>query len=117
MSDNKKFLAFKLRNKTIEELQSILADHQKELAELRGKSVTQGNQADIAKIGNIRKAIARQLTIINQKRRNEIKTAFQSRKSIREYNDQNKTSYSLSKVPKELRPRLTRAIRKRITKE
>ena len=76
MSDNKKYLAFKLRNKTIEELQSILADHQKELAELRSKSVGQGNQNEIAKIGNIRKAIARQLTIINQKRRNEVKSAF-----------------------------------------
>lgn len=117
MSDHKKYLAFKLRNKTIEELQSILADHQKELTQLRGKQVTTGKQADIAKIGSIRKAIARQLTIINQKKRGEIKSAFQSRQSIKQYNEQHGTSYSLNKLPKELRPRLTRAIRKGLTKE
>lgn len=40
MSDHKNFLAFKLRNKTIEELETILVDHQKQLAELRSKQVS-----------------------------------------------------------------------------
>ena len=45
MSENKKYLAFKLRNKTIEELQEILKEHNKELADLRVKKVVSGASA------------------------------------------------------------------------
>lgn len=116
MSDNKKYLAFKLQNKTFEELSEILEEHKKELAALRVKKVVSGTQTQISKIGVIRKSIARILTVINLKKRQAIKTAFQSRQSIKQYNAANKTSYSLNKLPKELRPRLTRALRRKLTK-
>ena len=75
-----------------------------------------GVASKLAKIRVVRKLIARQLTVLNQKRRQEIKDAFNSRAGIKEYNEKNKTNFSLSKVPKELRPRKTRALRKKITK-
>ena len=116
MSDNKKYLAFKLRTKTLDELQEILEEHKKELAALRVKKVVSGTQTQISKIGVVRKTIARILTVINLKKRDAIKTAFQSRQSIKQYNAANNTSYSVNKVPKELRPRLTRALRRKLTK-
>ena len=76
MSEHKKYLAFKLKNKTNEELLEILEEHKKELANLRTKKVVSGTQTSIAKIGVIRKAIARILTTINLKKREAIKTAF-----------------------------------------
>ncbi len=76
MSEHKKYLAFKLKTKTNEELLEILEEHKKELANLRTKKVVSGTQTSIAKIGVIRKAIARILTIINLKKRDAIKTAF-----------------------------------------
>lgn len=79
MSEHKKYLAFKLKNKTTEELLEILEEHKKELASLRVKKVVSGTQSQISKIGVIRKTIARILTIINLKKREAIKTAFQSR--------------------------------------
>lgn len=117
MSEHKKYLAFKLRSKTVEELREILEEHKKELSSLKVKKVVSGTQTSIAQIGVIRKAIARILTIINLKKREEIKSAFQNRKSIKQYNEANKTSYSLSKTPKELKPRLTRALRRKLSKK
>ena len=86
------------------------------MAELRVNKVASGVASKLAKIRVVRKLIARQLTVLNQKRRQEIKDAFNSRAGIKEYNEKNKTNFSLSKVPKELRPRKTRALRKKITK-
>ena len=79
MSDNKKYLAFKLKTKTNEELLEILEEHKKELATLRVKKVVSGTQTQISKIGVVRKAIARILTIINLKKRDSIKSAFKNR--------------------------------------
>jgi ribosomal protein L29 len=42
MSEHKKYLAFKLKNKTNEELLEILEEHKKELANLRTKKVASG---------------------------------------------------------------------------
>ena len=114
--DPKKNRAFRLRNLTVEELQKTLEEHRKELTSLRVNKVASGVASKLAKIKVVRKAIARQLTLINQKRRNELKDAFSTRAGIKKYNEENKTSFSLNKVPKDLRPRLTRALRRKITK-
>ena len=115
--DPKKNRAFRLRNLTVEELQKTLEEHRKELTSLRVNKVASGVASKLAKIKVVRKAIARQLTLINQKRRNELKVAFSTRAGIKKYNEENKTSFSLNKVPKDLRPRLTRALRRKITKK
>jgi large subunit ribosomal protein L35e len=83
MSEHKKYLAFKLRSKTLEELREILEEHKTELSNLKVKKVVSGTQTSISQIGVIRKSIARILTIINLKKRDEIKSAFQNRKSIK----------------------------------
>lgn len=115
--DPKKNRAFRLRNLTVEELQKTLEEHRKELVSLRVNKVASGVASKLAKIKVVRKAVARQLTIINHKRRNELKESFATRAGIRKYNEENKTHFSLNKVPKDLRPRLTRALRRKITKK
>ena len=108
--------AFRLRNKTIEDLQNTLDEHRKELSDLRVNKVASGVASKLAKLRVVRKAIARILTIMNERRRKDLKESFKTRKGIRAYNEANKTSFSLNKVPKELRPRLTRTLRKKINK-
>ncbi len=114
--DPKKNRAFRLRNLTIEELQKTLDEHKKELSALRVAQVTSGVASKICKIRVVRKAIAKQLSILNQKKRQEIKDAFSSRSGIKAYNEKNKTNFSLRRLPKDLKARKTRAIRRKITK-
>ena len=108
--------AFKLRNKTVEELLKNVTDLKNELSSLRVNKVAQGVASKLAKIRVVRKAIARNLTIVNLKKRSELKNAFSSRAGIRKYNEEHKTTFTLNKLPKELRPRLTRALRRKLTK-
>lgn len=42
MSEHKKYLAFKLRSKTLEELREILEEHKTELSNLKVKKVVSG---------------------------------------------------------------------------
>lgn len=49
--------------------------------------VASGVASKLAKIRVVRKLIARQLTVLNQKRRQEIKDAFATRAGIKEYNE------------------------------
>ena len=56
------------------------------------------------------------MTILHAKRRSDIRNAFSTRANIKKYNSENGTSFSLKRLPKDLRPRLTRALRKKITK-
>lgn len=108
--------AFKFRNQSLEELQRTLDEHRKELSDLRVNKVASGVASKLAKIKVVRKSIARLLTVMNEKRRNELKETFKTRKGIRQYNEENKTAYSLNRLPKEMKPKLTRALRKKITK-
>jgi large subunit ribosomal protein L35e len=114
--DPRKNRAFRLRNLTVDELQKTLDEHKKELVSLRVNKVASGVASKLAKIKVVRKAIARQLTILNQKRRNELKETFATRAGIKKYNEENKTNFSLNRKPKELKARLTRALRKKISK-
>ena len=56
------------------------------------------------------------MTIINQKNRDELKNAFKTKASIKEFNTKNGTKYTLTRKPLDLRPRKTRAIRRQLTK-
>ncbi|XP_063899954.1 large ribosomal subunit protein uL29-like [Zophobas morio] len=69
-----------------------------ELAELRVNKVTSGSKAN--KIYTVRKSIARVLTVINQKTRDALRNNYAGKKYI----------------PLDLRPKKTRAIRRRLTK-
>ena len=55
-----------MRNKTKSQLKEQLKDQKKELQGLRVAQVTHGAPAKIAKIGQVRKSIARILTVTNQ---------------------------------------------------
>ena len=83
---------------------------------MRVNQVTSGIASKLGKIKVIRKAIARQLTVLHQKRRQAFRDAFSTRANIKKYNEENQTSYSLRRIPKDLKPRLTRALRKKISK-
>merc|ERR1712063_11369 len=106
-----------LRENDEENLEQTLKDAQKELQELRVSKVASGVASKLAKIRVVRKAIARILTFLNEKRRGAVKNAFRNRKEIRAYNEANGTTFSTGKVPKELKARKTRAIRRRLTKK
>lgn len=84
---------------------------------MRVNKVASGVASKLAKIKVIRKSIARLLTVMNEKRRRELKESFRTRSGIRAYNEANKTSFSVGRTPKELRPRMTRALRRKITKK
>lgn len=61
-----KVRAFELRNNTKSELVNKLGDLKKELQTLRIAQVTGGASAKVSKIGEVRKNIARVLTVTNQ---------------------------------------------------
>ncbi|CDJ68132.1 ribosomal protein L35, putative [Eimeria necatrix] len=91
--------AHELRQKAPKDLQKQLEDLKKELSLLRVAKVTGATPAKLAKITQVRKGIARVLTVYNQKRREEAKKFFKGCKH----------------KPKDLRLKKTRAIRRRLT--
>ena len=114
--DHQKNRPFRLRNKTIEELRNGVEELKKELSTLRINKITSGVASKLSKLKVVRKAIARHLTVINQKKRQELKDAMSSRAGIKKYNKDNNTNFSVNRIPKELRPRKTRALRRKLTK-
>ena len=96
-----KVKAHELKSKSKEELLTQLDELKKELAGLRVAKVTGGAPSKLARIKEVRKSIARVLTVYTAK------SKAQARK-------QNLTSKYL---PKDLRSKKTRAIRRRLTAE
>merc|ERR1711959_765141 len=88
------------RAKTGDELTKDLDEFKAELAQLRVAKVTGGAASKLMKIKTVRRSIARVLTVYNEQQRNDAKKKFKGKKF----------------VPKDLRPRKTRAIRRRLTK-
>ncbi|KAK9824982.1 hypothetical protein WJX81_002684 [Elliptochloris bilobata] len=95
-----KLKAHELRDKSKAVLQAQLKDLKTELGGLRVAKVTGGAPNKLSKIKVVRKAIARVLTVISQSQRGALRTAFQKKKYL----------------PLDLRPKKTRAIRRRLTK-
>jgi len=93
--------AYELRDLSKDELLKTLTDLRKELGELHVAKVTDGAASKIAKIKSVRKSIARVLTVHNQQQKAGLRKACAGAKY----------------VPKDLRSKKTRAMRRALTKE
>jgi len=94
-----KIKAYDLRLKKKDELTKQLEELKTELATLRVQKVTGGTPAKLAKIKEVRKSIARVLTVINQTQRHQLKLFYQGKKF----------------KPLDLRPKRTRALRRKLS--
>merc|ERR1712060_300999 len=90
-----------LKSKGKAELNSQLKELKNELSALRVAKVTGGAPNKLSKIKVVRLSIARVLTVIRQNQLKNLREAFAGKKY----------------QPLDLRPKKTRAIRKRLTKE
>ncbi|KAK7343271.1 hypothetical protein VNO77_11888 [Canavalia gladiata] len=89
-----------LRQKTKAELLNQLKDLKAELALLRVAKVTGGAPNKLSKIKVVRLSIAQVLTVISQKQKAALREAYKKKNLL----------------PLDLRPKKTRAIRRRLTK-
>ncbi|XP_055836037.1 60S ribosomal protein L35 [Solanum dulcamara] len=89
-----------LRQKSKTELLAQLKDLKAELALLRVAKVTGGAPNKLSKIKVVRLSIAQVLTVISQKQKSALREVYKNKKYL----------------PLDLRPKKTRAIRKRLTK-
>ncbi|KAJ8598998.1 hypothetical protein CTAYLR_009461 [Chrysophaeum taylorii] len=96
-----KIKAHELRTKTKAELLKQLEELKTELAHLRVAKVTGGAASKLAKIKLVRKSIARVLTVYNQTQKSKTREMFAGKKLL----------------PKDLRPKKTRAMRRALTVE
>ncbi|GFS69953.1 60S ribosomal protein L35 [Nephila pilipes] len=90
-----------LRGKKKDEVMKQLEELKQELASLRVAKVTGGAASKLSKIYIVRKSIARVLTVMNQNRKENLRKLYKNKKYI----------------PKDLRPKKTRAMRKALTKK
>ncbi|KAL3653128.1 60S ribosomal protein L35 [Castilleja foliolosa] len=89
-----------LRQKNKSDLLAQLTDLKTELSSLRVAKVTGGAPNKLSKIKIVRLAIAQVLTVISQKQKSALREAYKNKKYL----------------PLDLRPKKTRAIRRRLTK-
>jgi len=89
-----------LRGKKKEELMKQLDELKTELSQLRVAKVTGGAASKLSKIRDVRKAIARVLTVVNQTQRENLRKFYKNKRL----------------KPKDLRQKKTRAIRRNLTK-
>merc|ERR1719460_1917687 len=90
-----------LKTKTAKELLKECTDLKTELSQLRVAKVTGGAASKLAKIGTVRKSIARILTVYSQKQKAEARKEYAGKKY----------------QPLDLRPKKTRAIRRALKVE
>lgn len=91
--------AFELRKSSVEDLTKQLTEARQELSQQRIRSTASNRSKDSNKVKEARKNVARVLTVMNQKRKAEAIEAFRNKKH----------------KPLDLRPRLTRALRRKLT--
>lgn len=94
-----KVRAYELRGKSQKELVKQLEDLKKELSQLRVSKVSGAPASKVGRITQVRKGIARVLTVYTQKQKEEARAAFRGKKFI----------------PLDLRGKKTRAMRRRMT--
>merc|ERR1712113_306376 len=99
---DKKLRVFKLRKDTSDDLNKGLDKLKEELNQLRVAKVAGGTSSKLGRIRVVRKAIAKYLTVINEKYRAEVKAKY--------------TNKPENKKPYCIRAKKTRAIRKRLSK-
>ncbi|KAF7301674.1 alcohol dehydrogenase [Mycena indigotica] len=95
-----KVKAYELQSKSKNDLSKQLVELKNELLTLRVQKIAGGSASKLTKINTVRKSIARVLTVMNQK----------ARQNLREYY-KNKNY-----LPLDLRAKKTRAIRRRLSK-
>ncbi|CAO1634005.1 unnamed protein product [Sympodiomycopsis kandeliae] len=95
-----KVKAHELQGKSKADLTSQLEELKTELLQLRVAKVAGGASSKLTRINSTRKSIARVLTVMNQKQRSNLRDFYKGKKYL----------------PLDLRPKQTRAIRRRLTK-
>ncbi|KAM0752787.1 hypothetical protein T439DRAFT_323398 [Meredithblackwellia eburnea MCA 4105] len=100
MSSTTKVRTQDLAQKKRDDLLKQLDELKQELSQLKVTKITGGNSAKLNRISVVRKSIARVLTVINQKTRQNIRELYKNK----------------SRLPLDLRAKKTRAIRRRLTK-
>eukprot|EP01065_Artemidia_motanka_P050618 TRINITY_DN8701_c0_g2_i1.p2 TRINITY_DN8701_c0_g2~~TRINITY_DN8701_c0_g2_i1.p2 ORF type:complete len:127 (+),score=47.76 TRINITY_DN8701_c0_g2_i1:71-451(+) len=88
-----------LRRQNKEALSKTLVELKTELAGLRVAKVTGGAASKLAKIKVVRRSVARVLTVMNMKQKQQLRSLYQG----------------ASHKPKELRVKATRAVRRRLS--
>ncbi|MCJ1400164.1 60S ribosomal protein L35 [Xylographa trunciseda] len=96
-----KVKAGQLWSKGKEDLKKQLIDLKTELGALRTQKIAGGAASKLTKIHDIRKSIARVLTVINANQRTQLRIYYKNKKYL----------------PLDLRPKQTRAIRRRLSKK
>ncbi|KIJ57013.1 hypothetical protein M422DRAFT_62886 [Sphaerobolus stellatus SS14] len=94
-----KVKAYELQSKSKNDLSKMLVEQRQELLQLRVQKIAGGSAAKLTKINTVRKSIARVLTIITQKQRQNLQEFYKGKKYL----------------PLDLRHKKTRAIRRRLT--
>jgi len=89
-----------LWSKNKEELTKQLGELKTELGQLRVQKIAGGSSSKLTKIHDIRKSIAKVLTVINANQRSQLRLFYKNKKYM----------------PLDLRPKQTRAIRRRLSK-
>jgi large subunit ribosomal protein L35e len=92
--------AHELQGKSKDELLTLLGELRKELSDLHVAKVTDGAASKVAKIKSVRKSIARVLTVHNTQQKQGLRKAAAGSKYM----------------PKDLRAKKTRAMRRALTK-
>ncbi|ODN82838.1 ribosomal protein L29 [Cryptococcus amylolentus CBS 6039] len=100
-SSSSKIRAFELQSKSKQDLLEQLHELKTELSSLRVQKIAGGSASKLTKINTVRKSIARVLTVINQKQRQNLREFYK------------KSKYT----PLDLRYKKTRAIRRRLTEK
>eukprot|EP00918_Siedleckia_nematoides_P068433 GHVU01149063.1.p2 GENE.GHVU01149063.1~~GHVU01149063.1.p2 ORF type:complete len:127 (+),score=35.01 GHVU01149063.1:62-442(+) len=95
-----KVRAQQLWGKNKDDLQKQLDELKQELVALRTQKIAGGAQSKLSKIHDVRKSIARVLTVINANQRAQLRIFYKGKKYM----------------PLDLRAKQTRAIRRRMTK-
>ncbi|MCJ1451647.1 60S ribosomal protein L35 [Mycoblastus sanguinarius] len=89
-----------LYGKSKEDLKKQLVDLKTELGQLRTQKIAGGASSKLTKIHDLRKSIARVLTVINSNQRTQLRLFYAKKKYL----------------PLDLRPKKTRAIRRRLSR-
>ncbi|KAG9246321.1 60S ribosomal protein L35 [Calycina marina] len=89
-----------LWNKGKDDLHKQLGELKTELGQLRVQKIAGGSASKLTKIHDLRKSIAKVLTVINANQRAQLRLFYKGKKYM----------------PLDLRPKQTRAIRRRLTK-
>ncbi|GJE83996.1 ribosomal protein L29 [Phanerochaete sordida] len=95
-----KVKAYELQSKSKNDLSKQLSELKNELLSLRVQKIAGGSAAKLTRINTVRKSIARVLTVMNQKARQNLRELYKKKKY----------------APLDLRVKKTRAIRRRLTK-